>query len=191
MGSGLNLKRYFLSAFAALFILLINLFPCAAADDPANTDVVKLLPKNGDVGKWEICPETLAYAAGDDLTRIYNGGYQLYTKNGVLDAAQQMYLLGSDSVMVTVHTMTSADSAFKFYKYWKKSAIKQKTLKVVKVPGEGFIYIAGGAGNAYLYRDKYFVTVSAYIPGEKGRTAASIFMKKLSASIGVLVTPKK
>jgi hypothetical protein len=45
-------------------------------------DVVKLLPRNGDVKGWTVYPGTIVYASGKDLTEIYDGGFELYTKNG-------------------------------------------------------------------------------------------------------------
>ena len=162
----------------------------SAADTP-KPDVVKLLPKNGDVNGWNVYPDTLQYAKGQDLTNIYNGGYELYTKNGVIDAVQQMYQRKNDTATIVIHRMNSQTEAKSFYKYWKTTVEKQPSLKQLKITSEGFVYTADGAANAYLYRDKYFITVSVYIDSVKGRGASEEFLKSISAGIGKLLRPKK
>lgn len=190
MVSGLVPKKYSLSICAAIILLLFIIVPCLAEDSAAVTpDVSRLLPQNGDVANWDICPDTYIYASGDGLTNIYDGGYQLYTNNGVLDAAQQMYIRGNDSALVTVHTMTSKVSALKFYWYWQKQSSKQKTYRIANVAEGGFTYTDAGAANGYLRNDKYFVTVSAFMSGEKGRAVVTDFMRKISKKITEYVKP--
>lgn len=164
---------------------------CVAEIPNPPPDVVKLLPKTGDVKNWEVYPDTLVYASLDDLTEIYDGDYQLYTKNGVLDAAQQMYRREEDIATVTTHRMTSPEAARKFYQYWKKSDKEQDTFKLLKTPAEAYTYTADGCANGYLYRDKFFVTVMVTAESGDDRTVAEDFLKKISTAIGELIKPKK
>lgn len=193
MRSGSLRKRFLLSISAVAAALL--LFACAAVSPAADIpnpepDVVKLLPKTDNVTGWEIYPDTLAYASGDDLTEIYDGGYELYTKNGVLDAAQQMYRLEDKTAIVAIHRMSSIQTTNRFFEHWRNSDKKQPTYKHTKALSEGYIYTANGAANGLLIRNKYFVTVSVYIDGEKGRAVAEDFLKRISFSIGDLVRSK-
>lgn len=180
MQFGSPLKKYSLSFLIALALIL-----CAAAsfaaDIPTPTPtVVKILPATGDVKDWQVYPNTLVYANGMGLTDIYDGGYELYTKNGVADAAQQMYRRKNDIATVTVHGMDSLDSAKKFFEYWRASDKKQSTYKLLNILTKAYVYTANGTANGYLYRGKCFVTVQVNIDGAQGRAVAESFLKTLS-----------
>lgn len=190
MQSGSFQKRFLLSISAVAAALLLLFCPALspAADIPKpDPDVVKLLPKIGDIAGWEVYQDTLVYAGGENLTEIYDGGYELYTKNGVEDAAQQMYRLKDKTAIIAIHRMNSIKVTNRFFEYWRKPGKKQPTYKPVKALCEGYIYIADGSANGLLIRNKYFVTASVYIDGEKGRSAAEEFLKSISVQIGNLV----
>jgi hypothetical protein len=157
-----------------------------AASPKPEPDVVKLLPVKDSVKGWEVYPQTLVYAFGKNLTLIYDGGFELYTKNGVLDAAQQMYRTKSPEIIatVTVHRLTSSQSAKLFYERWWKSDKKQKTYKPVKALRDGYTYAANGAVNGYSYRGRFFVTLS--IGSEMSRADAEAFMEWVDKAIGKL-----
>lgn len=174
------LKRYFLS-LAILALSLCAAVSFAAGVPTPTPDVVRLLPSGSDVAGWEVYPDTLVYAAGENLTEIYNGGYELYTKNGVVDAAQQMYRRGKDIATVTTHRMTTMPAAKKFFKYWQTSDKKQKTYKQLRILTEAYVYSADGSSNGYLYRGKFFVTVSVNLDGDAGRKSAEAFLRAVSA----------
>lgn len=174
-------------------LVLIGVSVTLAAKVPTpEPDVVKLLPKANEVKGWDISKNSLTYGSGKTLTDIYNGGYELYTKNGVLDAAQQMYRNSKkDIAIVTVHRMESDKASEKFLEYWQKSDSKQPTYKKLNIPTQSYVYTADGSANAYLIRDKYFVTVNVYIDGENGRAAAEAFLKTINAGIEKLIKPAK
>jgi hypothetical protein len=172
-----------------VLIFTTSLVSFAAKIPSPEPDVVKLLPKSGEVKGWEISQNSITYGAGKTLTDIYNGGYELYTKNGVLDAAQQMYTDKKDFTIVTIHQMDSEKSAERFLEYWQKADSKRPTFKLLDILTKGYVYTADGSANAYLIREKYFVTVNVYIDGEKGRSTAEEFLKTISASIEKLTKP--
>lgn len=131
-----------------------------AADTPA---VQKLLPSAKQVAGFGITKDSLVYGKGADLTNIYDGGYELYTKAGVIDAAKQMYQRGNDYVEVVVHTMKSDKTALDFLKYWAK----QRGGKLASSKTHsGFTVIKPNVTGYYVF-DRYFVTVSAYYPSAK------------------------
>ena len=175
----------------SLNLAIVALTLCAAvsfaAEIPTPTPgVVRLLPSGSEVAGWEVYPDTLVYAAGESLTEIYDGGYELYTKNGVVDAAQQVYRRGKNIATLTTHRMTSMSAAKKFYKYWQKSDKKQKTYKQLRILTEAYVYSADGSSNGYLYRGKFFVTVSVNLDGDAGRKSAEAFLRGVSAKYWTL-----
>lgn len=183
---GLNPMKFFLSiAFAFLVLCTVAGIACKAADPVA----VELLPKAGDIEGWNIYPKTLVYAAGENLTKIYDGGYKRYTDNGVLDAAQQMYCSNADLAIVVVHRMKTPEAAKNFFGQWKTADEKEKTdsFKTVPLPDEAYLYTATGAVNGCLYRDKFFATVLVYLGDEKGPPVCEAFLDKISAAVGKLL----
>lgn len=183
-------KFWISTCMFTLALILVSASMGHAAKVPTpEPDVVKLLPKANEVKGWDISKNSLTYGSGKTLTDIYNGGYELYTKNGVLDAAQQMYRNKKDIAILTIHRMESDKSAEKFLEYWQKSDSKQSTYKRLNIPTQSYVYTADGSANAYLIRDKYFVTVNVYIDGESGRVAAEEFLKTVNAGIEKLIKP--
>ena len=177
---------------AIAVLLLMNAALSLAAKVPKpEPDVVKLLPKSGDVKGWGVYPDTLVYGSGKSLTDIYNGGYELYTKNGVLDAAQQIYRCKGDTAIVTIHRMSSMRAGTRFFEYWRKSDKKQPTFKSPIILTECYVYLDDGTASGYLIRNRYFVTVSVYVSGGKGGSAAEAFLKDISVKIGKLAQPVK
>jgi len=192
LDSGSARKRFWISFLTAVAALLISTPVLLSAKIPKpEPDVVRLLPKTGDVKSWEIYPDTLVYGSGKGLTEIYNGGYELYTKNGVLDAAQQMYRCKDDTAIVTIHRMESIRAGTRFLGYWKKSDKKQPTFRRLRIPTESYVYAAEGTASGCLIRNKFFVTVSVYMKGEKGVSTAEAFLKDISAKIRKPVQPAK
>jgi hypothetical protein len=154
-------------------------------------DSIRLIPKSRAVGKWMVVPMTFVYAKGNDLQKIYAGSYQLYTRNGVVDAAQEFYSCGNDTATVTIHSMTSRQAAAAFYDYWKTQDTRNPCVQLLNIPASAYVYTSAGTANACMYNDKYFVTVSINVDGARGRTAASEFLRSISVSISRPVTPRK
>jgi len=162
----------------ALVILPVILTAWAhAAQVPA---VQKLLPAANAVKGFEVLPDSLVYGKGDDLSKIYDGGYELYTKNGVIDAARQMYRRAGDYVEVTVHTMESDKAATNFLKYWQK---EHKVGRLTVSEGwTGFVVTKPNV-TAYFARGAYFVTVSAFHSQDKAIKDVGAFRSAISKAI--------
>lgn len=122
-----------------------------------NSPCAKLLPST-ELKSWKEVSGSYLYGKGDGLTSIYNGGYQLYLKNGVQEAAQKLYQRGDVVVTVTAHTMKDSPAARKFVDYWRNAHRKHKP-QSLKLAGTGFWIQADGATTFYWARGRFFVTV--------------------------------
>ena len=142
--------------------------------------VQRMLPGSGSVKDFSIVARSLQYGKGSDLTRIYDGGYELYTKHGVVDAARQMYQRGGDYVEVTIHTMTSPKAALDFLKYWQKE-YKAKSLEK-GAASTGFV-IAKPNVMAYFAAGRYFATVSAFHAADKATKDVKAFRSVIESRI--------
>lgn len=143
-----------------IFVLLLLAVTAYGAATPA---IVKLLPAKGDVAKFGIMSNSLTYGKGTDVSKVYDGGYELYTDHGVIDVARQMYQRDKDYIEVTVHTMKSAKLALDFVNYWaKERSGKLRTTKRYS----GFTVTKPNV-MGYYAMGKYFITVSAYYPATK------------------------
>lgn len=173
--------KYSISLLAVLVLILCA--SAAFATDVPNPPpgVVKWLPASGEVKGWDIQPNTLVYVAGNDLTEIYDGGYELYTKAGVQEAAQQMYKRNNQIVTVTIHRLDSMADAKKLYKHFEVSDKKQPTYKKLTLLSETYFYSANDAANGYLFRNKYYVTVESSVAGQPGRAIVYDFLKNISS----------
>lgn len=156
-------------------LLGLVLFACVvyAAEIPA---VQKLLPIKGEVAGYGLVPDTLVYGKGADISSIYDGGYELYTKNGVLDAARQMYQHDKSYLEVTIHTMTSNKAALVFLKYWAKDRKgklqKSKFYSGFTVPKPNYM--------AYYAIEKYLVTVTTYGSEDKAKKNVEDFISAIA-----------
>lgn len=131
----------------AAILLLIGLTAAAWAG-PRDSVVAKLLPQTNEIKGWSIIPRTFQYGKGDGLTEIYNGGYQLYTENGVIEAAREIYQRKDELVVVTIHRHSTQTAANKFYDYWKKSYRGQPAFRPLKA-GEAMFAALPVASMAY------------------------------------------
>lgn len=156
-----------------LTLLVVLAAAGAAFGAPA---IEKLLPAKDAVKGWSILPSSLQYGKGDDISKIYNGGYELYTKNGVIDAARQMYQRGNDYVEVTIHTMKSPKAATDFVRYWQKENKQPKLEKTKR--STGFVATKPSV-TAYYATGKYLTTVSAFHDAGKAT-------KDVKAFVGVI-----
>ncbi len=160
-------------------ILAIAILASAAYCAPVPA-VQKLLPSANAVKGFSIMANSLVYGKGSDISKIYNGGYELYTKNGVIDAARQMYQRKDDYVEVTVHEMKSAKAALDFLKYWQK---ENKVKALTKSAGiTGFIVTKPNT-QTYFIKGKYFVTVSAFYAADKARADLVSFKTVIGKAI--------
>jgi len=155
------------------FLLAALLAATAATAYAAQTPTVqKLLPAANAVKGFTILPDSLAYGKGNDISKIYDGGYELYTNNGVLDAARQMYQRSGDYVEVTLHTMKSPKAALDFLKYWQK---ENKVKSLTKSGASTGFLVTKPSVTAYFVKGKYLATVSAFHAQEKAAKDAGAF----------------
>lgn len=166
--------RYARSLWVPLLVIATVAF---AANVPA---VQKLLPAKDAVKGFGIMPNSLQYGKGDDISKIYDGGYELYTKNGVIDAARQMYQRKDDYVEVTVHTMKSPQAALSFLKYWQK---EQKAPKLSKMGRSTGFVVTKPNVMAYYVTGRYLTTVSAFHDASRATGDAKQFVKVIEAKV--------
>lgn len=158
---------------AILVVLMLSL-ACVTVQ-AATPTIEKLLPAKNEVTGFGILPDSLTYGKGADVSKIYDGGYELYTKNGVVDAARQMYQHGKDFVEVTVHTMKSAQAATDFVKYWAK----ERGAKVMaSKKGSGFVVRKPNV-MAYYAVGKYLITVSAFYAPDRAVKDVNAFVSAI------------
>ena len=125
----------------------------------------KLLPSEKEVSGWKPIQGARIEAKGEDLTKIYDGGYKLYLDNGVTEAVRDVYMRKSDVMELTVHVMKSEKAAKDFFEYWRtqlkpKSVERKKTYSMFISPKPPAGWLASGV---YL--------VSA-VPSKEGDAAA-------------------
>ncbi|MCL6475078.1 MAG: hypothetical protein K6U75_08520 [Firmicutes bacterium] len=140
-----------------LLVLLLLFVASLAWAEGENSPCAKLLPSAELMG-WKEVQGSYLYGKGNGLTSIYNGGYQTYTKAGVLEAAQKLYQQGDWYVTVTTHTMKDATAARRFVEYWRNAHRKQKP-QSLKLTGVGFQVQVDGATTFYWAGGRFFVTV--------------------------------
>ncbi len=140
-----------------LLVLLLLCVASLAWAEGENSPCAKLLP-SAELKGWKEVQGSYLYGKGDGLTSIYNGGYQTYTRAGVLEAAQKLYQKGDWYVTVTTHTMKDATAARRFVEYWRNAHRKQKP-QSLKLTGVGFLVQADGATTFYWAGGRFFVTV--------------------------------
>jgi hypothetical protein len=140
------------------------------------------------VAGWNANKESSIYVSADKLPDIYDGGYEVYAKAGVLEAVRKLYMRGNESVEVTAHTMKSVESARSFL----AARYKMETGKdAPKTPGwTRFTASGAGATTGYLVKGRYFITVVSNYEGEKGKQQAAEFLKPLESNAARIAAKK-
>ena len=146
------------------FSLLLGISLCIATIAIAASPLEKMLPAKDAVKGFSILPNSLQYGKGDDISKIYNGGYELYTKNGVIDAARQMYQNDPNYIEITIHTMKSTQTAMSFLKYWQKENKIKSLTKTGK--STGFIITKPDISMHFVI-GKYYATITAFNSSDK------------------------
>lgn len=165
-----------LSVRLALVVALVVVAAVAYAAAPT---IEKLLPAKGDVKGFAPMANSLTYGKGDDVSKVYDGGYELYTKSGVVDVARQMYQRDKDYVEVTVHTMKSAKAASEFVKYWAK----ERGAKIHTTKQYSGFTVTKPNMMGYYAMGKYFVTLSAYYPAARSAKDLESFAQAIRKKV--------
>lgn len=160
----------------AIAVLIFMIMASVYAAAP----VMRMLPAANAVKGFKIVSRSLQYAKGNDLTNIYDGGFELYTKNGVVDAARQLYQKKSDYVEITIHTMKSDKAATDFLRYWQKS---NKIKKMEKVGSSTGFITSKPAAAAYFIKHKVFYTVTALSSNPKATQDVKAFVTAIDKRI--------
>lgn len=161
-----------------IIVFSMLLLTLALAVYSASAPVIGLLPASNSVKGFSILSGSKQYAKGNELTNIYDGGYELYTKNDVIDAVRQMYQRKGEYVEVTIHTMKSQKAAMDFLNYW------QKTYKVKSqfAVSSGFI-INKPTTAAYYVKNKYFYTVTSFKTDASAMQSVKAFVAVINKKI--------
>jgi hypothetical protein len=132
---------------------------------------VGLLPKASELKGWEEVKDSFVRAKGQELTKLYDGGYNLYLEHGVVEAAQKLYRKDKLYLTVTAHTMKDAKTAVAFVTYWNQIHKGEQPVKT-RPPGTGFTLIANGATTIYWANDRFFVTIMIPSAGKEAQKEA-------------------
>jgi hypothetical protein len=141
----------------------------------ASREVLQEIAVENPVDGWNVLPDSSTYGSSDGLADIYDGGYELYTDAGVLDALRRIYVKDEEYVEITVHGMRSSQAARDFL----ADRFAMETGKEAPTGSGWDRFTASGAGSttAYCIRGLYFITVVAYHDGEKGKAQTEPFIK--------------
>jgi hypothetical protein len=162
------------------FLVIALILASVALRAGDTTAVQKLLPETDAIKGFRIVSGSLVYGKGSDLAKIYDGGYELYIKHGVIDAARQMYQRDKDYLEVTMHTMKSEKAASDFLKYWQK---ENKVKATSKSSGTTFFLVTKPNVTVYFIKGKYFGTVSAFYSEERAKNDVAAFRDAISKRI--------
>ncbi|MEJ2108347.1 MAG: hypothetical protein P8Z37_00240 [Acidobacteriota bacterium] len=164
-------KRLFGLAFCAFLGL-------AGFQAEASEQTLLGIAVDNPVDGWNVMPDSTVYGHGDGLTDIYNGGYQTYTRAGVMDALRRIYVHGDDYIEVTVHGMESASSARKFL----ADRYRMETGETAPddTDWDHFTVSPSGAVTAYAARGRWFIMVVSYLEGNQGKELTAVFMEALN-----------
>jgi len=153
----------------------------------------RLLPSGKAVrAGWVRVKESFQYGAGKNLTKIYNGGYQMYLDHGVIDAAQVGYKSKAGYTTLTLHTMKSPSACRSFYDYWRKEAADQGKVTAMKVADATFVYHPSkNTTYAYLRNGRYLLIADVSLGGEIGVKVLRSFLESVSKAATDLQRPPK
>ena len=165
----MNIKKALLLSIL-LSIAIISSAYCAISPKD-------LLPASGKIKGFSVLAGTLQYGKGDDISIIYDGGYELYIAKGVIDAVRQLYQRKSDYVEITTHTMKSAKAAKDITMYWVKENKAKKTASSAKNKAKWEIYTSQLPSTTitYGYKGIYFFTITTLYKGDKATQDIKLF----------------
>lgn len=148
-----------------LFFTLTFLLASSTVALCAKTPVVKkFLPDSGDVKGVDVLKNSYIYGKGDDISKIYNGGYEYYTDNGIVDAARQMYESGGKYYEITVHTVETEKKAVSFL---VKERNEKDGSNIKMTGGKRYFTVSDPGSGYYATCDKYYLSVIAFGSSDK------------------------
>jgi len=145
-------------------LLALGMIACAAEKQP---EIAKLLPAKGDVKGWSPMESSLLYGAGYGLTVIYDGAYPEYQKQGVEEAAQQLYQSADKKRLmeIIVNRIKTEKQARTFFENQRKKLGGDKPVGLGK--GEMFVVSSKPVQGYVRVRNH----VASAVPAYEGKTA--------------------
>jgi hypothetical protein len=117
-----------------------------AESDP----LLQFFPTAADVPGLKVMGDARHCGGGEELTVLYDGGYQRYVQAGVISASQRFFRLGGGTVEMILHQMKTEDAAAKFLSSLCqdiKSPVQDLPLKQAKFR----LCIGAGQDSSYGY----------------------------------------
>lgn len=150
-------------------LLLLALFLLPAAGHAGEQALKSLLPAQSNT--LAVIPDSYLYVQGNDLTQIYDGGYQRYLRAGVTEVVQQLYRgPGGLTLTVTIHGLATAAAATAFFQAQRKQVPKEVPVRPA-AQGRGFTYLAAGVKYGVVAGPRLVAVLSGYggQPGDRAQ----------------------
>lgn len=141
----------------------------------AGSDVKKLLPASAATGKYQLAGEH-SYIP-DNLYNYINGAADLFLSYGFVELAGGTYRYGTDKQgtgVVDIYDMGKKLNAFGVFQ--SKRDPESTALNI----GAG---ASGSEKYAFFYKDRFYVEVQAYVPGEKGTNFVTKMAREVEGKI--------
>ncbi len=118
---------------------------------PAGSDpLLRFFPTAAEVPGLQAMGDTRHCGGGEELTVIYDGGYQRYVRAGVTSASQGFFRIPGGTVEVTLHEMKNQEAAATFLASLCKD-IKAPVESRVFKQAKGSLCLGAGQDSAYGY----------------------------------------
>jgi hypothetical protein len=118
---------------------------------------------------------------GNDISKIYDGGYETYLRNGVTEAARDIYIRKTDTMELTVHAMKSEKAAKDYFEHWRREF---KAKSVERKAGYA-LFTKPKPPTGWLVAGVYLVSAVPSKPGQQSEKDARAFLlavqKKIAA----------
>jgi hypothetical protein len=131
-----------------LAVVLAWLAPALALAE--SDTLLQFFPTAADVPGLKAMGDARHSGGGEELTLLYDGGYQRYVQAGVIGASQRFFRLGGGTVETTLHQMKSEDAAAKFLSSLCKD-IKASVQDLPLKNAKGRLCIGAGQNSSYGY----------------------------------------
>ncbi|NCO32847.1 MAG: hypothetical protein GW893_03110 [Armatimonadetes bacterium] len=172
-----------LTQVSASLLLLCALAGMAAPG--SSVTVSELLPRDHEIPGWGVYANTLLYCPKpDDFTEIYDGGFELYTDNGAMEAATQLYKGMETTAEIVIHRMKTWEQSKAFFRYWLKQRDPKSLINVPAITNDSFVAREGRTTAGYLWRGAFFVTVKVNTTGKDSERVTLAFLKLISKKVG-------
>jgi hypothetical protein len=129
----------------ALFLFLAPALALASADP-----LLRFFPTAVQLPGLKAMGDARHCGGGEELTAIYDGGYQRYVQAGVTSASQRFFRLQGGTVEVTLHQMKTEDAAQKFLASLCND-IKAPVQNLPLKQANGSLCLSAGQDSAYGY----------------------------------------